>query len=135
MSAAETIATAPVPPVVRPARVAPVRLAELATAIGAELRGDPGATVTGITLNSGAVALGDLFVGMPGRNAHGADYAAAAIAAGAVAVLTDARGAELVDAAVHAGLPEREARSTIASAARMTRHRPRNPGDSDEASP
>ncbi|MEU9384352.1 primase alpha helix C-terminal domain-containing protein, partial [Streptomyces sp. NPDC048279] len=32
--------------------------------------------------------------------------------------------APLIDAAVHTGLTEREARATIASAARMTGHRP-----------
>ncbi|WP_367322064.1 bifunctional DNA primase/polymerase [Streptomyces sp. HUAS ZL42] len=42
---------------------------------------------------------------------------------------------DLVAAAVRTGLPEREARSTIASAARMTRHRPENPGEPGETSP
>ncbi len=100
MAPAETIATAPVPPVIRPEHVSPVQLAELAAAVGAELHGDGATTVSGITLNSRAVAPADLFVGIPGRNAHGAAYAADAIAAGAVAVLTDRAGAEIVGDAV-----------------------------------
>ncbi|WP_037674748.1 bifunctional DNA primase/polymerase [Streptomyces griseus] len=41
----------------------------------------------------------------------------------------------LVDAAIHTGLTAREARSTIASAKRMTRHRSEEPGAPDGARP
>jgi UDP-N-acetylmuramoyl-L-alanyl-D-glutamate--2,6-diaminopimelate ligase len=78
----------------RPARVQPVALVELATLVDAELAGaDEALLVTGVTLRAQDARPGDLFAALPGARAHGADFAAAALAAGAVAVLTDPEGA------------------------------------------
>jgi UDP-N-acetylmuramoyl-L-alanyl-D-glutamate--2,6-diaminopimelate ligase len=72
---------------------------DLASALGADLRGDgsPDVVLTsGIAMGSGDVVPGDVFVAVGGAHAHGARYASDAVAAGAVAVLTDEAGAALV---------------------------------------
>ncbi|GAB2919856.1 UDP-N-acetylmuramoyl-L-alanyl-D-glutamate--2,6-diaminopimelate ligase [Rhodococcus aerolatus] len=99
----------------RPHRVVPVTLAQLAAvtapaaqdgpgadAAAARVDGDAGTRVTGVTLRAQDVRPGDLFAALPGTRTHGARYAADAAAAGAVAVLTDDAGA--ADAAA-TGLP------------------------------
>ncbi|MBA2638394.1 MAG: UDP-N-acetylmuramoyl-L-alanyl-D-glutamate--2,6-diaminopimelate ligase [Nocardioidaceae bacterium] len=96
----------------RPARVEPVRLADLladlvaepgpcpgATSPAGRLTGPAGVEVRGVTLDSRAVRPGDLYVALPGVRTHGARFAAAAVAQGAAAVLTDDAGVAL------AGLP------------------------------
>ncbi len=104
------VATAPIPPSIRPERVQPVTLGELAEAVGAQLAGSPATPVTGVTVSSTTTRPGDLFVGIPGLHQHGARFAADAVAAGAVAILTDAEGAriaaESLAAASRAALPE-----------------------------
>ncbi|WP_425575892.1 UDP-N-acetylmuramoyl-L-alanyl-D-glutamate--2,6-diaminopimelate ligase [Streptomyces axinellae] len=96
----------PGPP--RPARVAPVPLAELARRLDAD---DPGAVLsgaaaeasaTGITHDSRAVRPGDIYAALPGARLHGADFVAQAQSLGAVAVLTDPGGTERAAAT---GLP------------------------------
>ena len=83
----------------RPTRVQPVALGELAAlfdaqGLGTELgAADAGLLVTGTTLRAQDARPGDLFAALPGARAHGADFAAQALAAGAVAVLTDRDGA------------------------------------------
>ena len=83
----------------RPARVAPVALAELARLVEQSELGTAdgaGVAVTGVTASSDRVQPGDLFAGLPGLHTHGARFAADAVRAGAVAVLTDAAGAAAV---------------------------------------
>jgi len=96
------VEAAPTPPSIRPAHVAPVPVAELAAALGAELLGASDRAITGVSVASSTIRPGDLFVGIPGAHQHGARFAGEASSAGAVAVLTDAAGAEL---AATAGLP------------------------------
>ncbi|MCR6711245.1 MAG: UDP-N-acetylmuramoyl-L-alanyl-D-glutamate--2,6-diaminopimelate ligase [Demequina sp.] len=88
----------------RPARVSPVALGELAARAGAVLSMPDavGALISGVTVDSRAVAPGDLFGALPGLQVHGATFGAAAVASGASAILTDAEGAELV---AHLGVP------------------------------
>lgn len=86
----------------RPRALRPVPLSEIAAALGAELRGDAAAAVTGITLDSRAVREGDLYCALGGARAHGADFAEQAARAGACAALTDPGGA---DRCIAAGLP------------------------------
>lgn len=93
------VATAPIPPTIRPEHVTPVPAAELATAVGGTLDGGPATAITGVTVSSTNARQGDLFVAIPGRNAHGARYTVEAAAAGAVALLTDAEGASIAAAA------------------------------------
>jgi UDP-N-acetylmuramoyl-L-alanyl-D-glutamate--2,6-diaminopimelate ligase len=76
----------------RPERIRPRSLSELAALIGADRFG-PDLCVSGISSNSALVADGDLFAALPGATAHGIRYAPAAVRAGAVAVLTDPAGA------------------------------------------
>ncbi len=81
----------------RPRRVVPVPLAELARVSGAVLAADAGATpISGVTLRAQTAEAGFLFAALPGSRAHGARFAADAVAHGAVAILTDPAGAELV---------------------------------------
>jgi UDP-N-acetylmuramoyl-L-alanyl-D-glutamate--2,6-diaminopimelate ligase len=86
----------------RPTGTDPLTLAALADLLGAPVQGDPGTTVTGVTLASGEVGPGDLYAALPGARTHGARYAADAATRGAVAVLTDPTGR---DEAVTTGLP------------------------------
>ncbi len=81
----------------RPADPRRSALADLATALRAEVSGDAGGVVvTGVTLSSQRVQPGDLYAGLPGTRVHGASFADDAVAAGAVAVLTDPAGADLL---------------------------------------
>ncbi|GAA1399571.1 UDP-N-acetylmuramoyl-L-alanyl-D-glutamate--2,6-diaminopimelate ligase [Catellatospora coxensis] len=82
----------------RPAHVAPVSLATLASLVGAAApAGGPAATaevqVTGVTHAGDQVRPGDLYAALTGSRRHGAEFVPQALAAGAVAVLTDAAGA------------------------------------------
>ena len=81
-----------IPPILRPDRVQPVALADVAAKFG--LAGDPAGAValTGISMNTADLRPGDLFVAMPGLKTHGARFTAKALGAGAVAVVTDAAG-------------------------------------------
>ena len=65
----------------------PLTLAQLATRIGAELRGDGGLVVERVVTDSRAVAAGDLFVALPGERVDGHDFVPAAAKAGAIAAL------------------------------------------------
>ncbi|RKE07115.1 UDP-N-acetylmuramoylalanyl-D-glutamate--2,6-diaminopimelate ligase [Catellatospora citrea] len=94
----------------RPARVAPVGLAALASLSGAVSEASPEALaveVTGITHASDQVRPGDLYAALPGARRHGAEFVPGALAAGAVAVLTDAAGAAhpALAPALAAGVP------------------------------
>ncbi|GIF48601.1 UDP-N-acetylmuramoylalanyl-D-glutamate--2,6-diaminopimelate ligase [Asanoa ferruginea] len=115
---ADRVGSDAVPGNPRPRAVVPVRLAELATLVGAALTA-PDVEVTGITHASGEVRPGDLYAALPGARRHGAEFIPAVAAAGAVAVLTDPAGAP---AAVAAGLPAivvddpREALGPVAAA-------------------
>jgi UDP-N-acetylmuramoyl-L-alanyl-D-glutamate--2,6-diaminopimelate ligase len=86
----------------RPTGTDPLTLADLADLLGAPVQGDPGTSVTGVTLASAEVVPGDLYAALPGARTHGARYAADAAARGAVAVLTDPTGR---DEAAATGLP------------------------------
>jgi UDP-N-acetylmuramoyl-L-alanyl-D-glutamate--2,6-diaminopimelate ligase len=96
--------------VIRPARLAPRPLSGLAELLGvgraSDARGQfgpmPGATVSGVTLDSRAVRPGDLYAALPGSRAHGAMYSDQAVAAGAVAIFTDPDGR---DKAARTGVP------------------------------
>jgi UDP-N-acetylmuramoyl-tripeptide--D-alanyl-D-alanine ligase len=66
----------------------PLTLAQVAEITGGQLRGEPGAVVTGdVVIDSRRVGPGGLFAAVAGERADGHDFAAAAVAAGAVAVL------------------------------------------------
>ncbi len=82
----------------RPARVVPVALTGLASALGLQAPSAE-ATVTGVTSSSTDVRPGDLFAALPGRTEHGARFVGAAVADGATAVLTDVEGAGMSRAA------------------------------------
>jgi UDP-N-acetylmuramoyl-tripeptide--D-alanyl-D-alanine ligase len=63
-------------------------LAEAAAACGGRLESaNPGAVVTGVSIDSRAVVPGDLFVGLLGERVHGDAHAPQALAAGAAAVV------------------------------------------------
>jgi UDP-N-acetylmuramoyl-L-alanyl-D-glutamate--2,6-diaminopimelate ligase len=80
----------------RPERVQPTRLADLAVAApGLRLRGTGDVWITGITHDSRAVRPGDLYAALPGSSTHGAQFTAQAAAAGAIAVLTDGAGSDV----------------------------------------
>lgn len=84
---------------IRPQRVAPTPVADLAELIGAD--GGPGGLsgeVTGVTLRAQSVRPGDLFAALPGTHVHGASFASEAVRGGATAILTDSDGAAIVDA-------------------------------------
>ena len=92
---------APTPNPFVPDSTAPTALAELADRF--DLAGDPGdATVSGISLGTGAVRPGHLFIALQGVRSHGAEYAQQAVDAGATAVLTDDAGR---DRALATGVP------------------------------
>ncbi|MEN2745913.1 UDP-N-acetylmuramoyl-L-alanyl-D-glutamate--2,6-diaminopimelate ligase [Sinomonas halotolerans] len=80
----------------RPERVDPVPLSEVAGFLGLEAEAEalPADTVvTGVCLDSRSVLPGDLYLAMPGATRHGADFARDAVDAGAVAIVTDHDGA------------------------------------------
>jgi UDP-N-acetylmuramoyl-L-alanyl-D-glutamate--2,6-diaminopimelate ligase len=87
---------------VRPTGSDPLTLAHLADLLGPPVQGDPGTSVTGVTLASAEVRPGDLYAALPGARTHGARFAADAAAHGAAAVLTDPAGRT---AAAATGLP------------------------------
>ncbi len=60
---------------------------DLARLLGAELRGDSAATITGAATDSREVRPGDLFVALPGARVDGHDFVSDAAARGAAAVL------------------------------------------------
>lgn len=72
-----------------PASPVPTLVADL----GLTLVGEPGASVTGVSLSSQRILPGDLYAALPGSRVHGIEYAAQAIRSGAVAILTDPDGA------------------------------------------
>lgn len=80
----------------RPSRVVPRTLAELADRIGATVHGAADTEVTGATVDSRDVRPGDLFGAFTGLKRHGALFAADAVGAGAAAILTDAAGVDIV---------------------------------------
>lgn len=81
----------------RPERVRPRSLSEVAALIGASHHGAD-VRISGISSSSALVGTGNLFAALPGSTAHGIQYASAAVRAGAVAILTDPAGAaELAD--------------------------------------
>jgi UDP-N-acetylmuramoyl-L-alanyl-D-glutamate--2,6-diaminopimelate ligase len=86
----------------RPDRVVPRSLAELAAAAGGRLRqgAAESGTVSGITSSSQSVRPGDLFAALPGSSGHGARFVADAVRSGAAAVLTDPAGSQLIEAAL-----------------------------------
>jgi UDP-N-acetylmuramoyl-tripeptide--D-alanyl-D-alanine ligase len=66
----------------------PLTLAQVAAITGGQLRGEPGAVVTGdVVIDSRRAGPGGLFAAVAGERADGHDFAGAAVAAGAVAVL------------------------------------------------
>ncbi|MGT2460442.1 UDP-N-acetylmuramoyl-L-alanyl-D-glutamate--2,6-diaminopimelate ligase [Sinomonas atrocyanea] len=82
-------------PAIRPARVDPVPLAEIAALLGLPEDGlEDGPAVTGVTLDSRSVVPGDVYFALPGASRHGADFARQAVEAGAVAIVTDPDGAQ-----------------------------------------
>lgn len=87
-----------IPPILRPARVEPVSIADLTEAFDLTIVNDvPGASMTGISMNTNDLRAGDLFVAMPGLKTHGAKFAAKAVELGAVAILTDEEGLALIE--------------------------------------
>ena len=88
-----------IPPTIRPNRVKPIVLSDLAQRFSLALAsGSLDATVTGISMNTADLRPGDLFVAMPGLKTHGAKFVTKAIDLGAVAVITDSIGvSELAD--------------------------------------
>jgi len=85
--------------VLRPERLAPQSLADLAETFGLAVVGDiAGAVATGVAVAASHVHPGDLYVGMRGAHTHGAVFAAEARDRGAVAILTDAEGRDLASA-------------------------------------
>jgi UDP-N-acetylmuramoyl-L-alanyl-D-glutamate--2,6-diaminopimelate ligase len=56
----------------RPTGTDPLTLADLADLLGAPVQGDPGTSVTGVTLASAEVVPGDLYAALPGARTHGA---------------------------------------------------------------
>ena len=89
-----------IPPILRPERVKPVNLADLAkhfalqssSAFAAANSALGSVQLTGISMNTNDLRVGDLFVAMPGLKTHGARFAAKALENGAVAIVTDAAG-------------------------------------------
>lgn len=66
-----------------------MKLAELAAACGATLKGDPTREADGITHVSSLLRPGQVFAALPGARHHGIAFLAEAVARGAVAVLSD----------------------------------------------
>ena len=107
-----------IPPILRPERVKPVSLADLATAFSLEepdfetahgegtysatiVKDISSTTLTGISMNTNDLRPGDLFVAMPGLKTHGAQFVAKALESGAVAIVTDLEGAKQIRALEH----------------------------------
>ncbi|MBX9470467.1 MAG: UDP-N-acetylmuramoyl-L-alanyl-D-glutamate--2,6-diaminopimelate ligase [Chryseoglobus sp.] len=95
--------SAQAPRVLRPERLSPQSLLDLADTFDLTVVGDlEGASVTGVAVAASHVHAGDLYVGMRGAHAHGASFAGEARERGAVALLTDAEGLALASGS---GLP------------------------------
>jgi UDP-N-acetylmuramoyl-L-alanyl-D-glutamate--2,6-diaminopimelate ligase len=88
-----------IPPILRPEKVTPVTLTDLAEHFGLEYSATSNISLTGISMNTGDLRPGDLFVAMPGIKTHGANFIAKAQELGAVAVVTDSAGLQLVSEA------------------------------------
>jgi UDP-N-acetylmuramoyl-L-alanyl-D-glutamate--2,6-diaminopimelate ligase len=86
----------------RPARVEPLALREVAALLGAAADPTVNRQVMGVTHDSRAVRPGDLYAALPGARAHGAAFAAEAAGRGAVAMLTDPAGVALAAGALPA---------------------------------
>ncbi len=86
---------------IRPERVDPRRLHEIAALLDAQIATDAkpiaDAVLTGITHDSRQVRPGDLYAALPGANTHGARFGRQAVEAGAAAIWTDRGGAEQLD--------------------------------------
>ncbi|MDO4606582.1 MAG: UDP-N-acetylmuramoyl-L-alanyl-D-glutamate--2,6-diaminopimelate ligase [Bowdeniella nasicola] len=76
--------------------VAPTPMADLAYAIGAEVRGGGHASITGVSVDSSDIRPGEVFIAIPGFRTHGARFANVAVEAGAAAIITDDAGAEQI---------------------------------------
>ena len=86
------------PPVLKPERLAPRSLAELAERFGLTAdRALDGITANGITLSTLDLRPGEIFVGIAGLRRHGAELAGQAREQGAVAIVTDAAGAAIAE--------------------------------------
>ncbi|NMO03326.1 UDP-N-acetylmuramoyl-L-alanyl-D-glutamate--2,6-diaminopimelate ligase [Gordonia sp. TBRC 11910] len=81
---------------IRPQRVTPTRVGELASSIDAEVIGSPDTTVAGVNLRAQSIVPGELFAALPGTRVHGARFAADAVLAGARAIFTDPAGRALL---------------------------------------
>ena len=79
---------------IRPRRVVPVSLVEVARTAHARVPTSSTVEVTGVSLDSRSVLPGDLYAALPGALTHGAAFVAKAEQSGAVAVLTDPSGEE-----------------------------------------
>lgn len=87
-----------IPPILRPASVAPVSVAQLIERFSLELiSGATDVSVTGISMNTNDLRKGDLFVAMPGLKTHGAKFLDKALALGAAAVITDQAGLDSLE--------------------------------------
>ncbi|GAB19338.1 UDP-N-acetylmuramoyl-L-alanyl-D-glutamate--2,6-diaminopimelate ligase [Gordonia effusa NBRC 100432] len=82
---------------IRPQRVSPTSIGELATAIGGRVFGSADVSITGVSLRAQSISPGDLFAALPGSRVHGARFAADAVRAGAAAIFTDPAGRELIE--------------------------------------
>ncbi|MSY63353.1 MAG: UDP-N-acetylmuramoyl-L-alanyl-D-glutamate--2,6-diaminopimelate ligase, partial [Actinobacteria bacterium] len=88
-----------IPPILRPEKVTPVTLTDLAEHFGLEYSATSNISLTGISMNTGDLRSGDLFVAMPGIKTHGANFISKAQELGAVAVVTDSAGLQLASKA------------------------------------
>jgi len=62
--------------------VSSTSVVEIASLIGADLTGDPRASVSGVSLDSTKIEEGELFAALPGRSTHGATFSQEAIIRG-----------------------------------------------------
>ncbi|MFW0791674.1 UDP-N-acetylmuramoyl-L-alanyl-D-glutamate--2,6-diaminopimelate ligase [Gordonia sp. CPCC 205333] len=83
---------------IRPQRVAPTSIGNLASTIDAQVVGSAQVAVTGVSLRAQSITPGDLFAALPGNRVHGARFVADAVNAGASAIFTDPVGRELIAA-------------------------------------
>ncbi len=92
-----------IPPILRPERVKPVALRDIASRFELAWFGEQSdVSATGISMNTNDLRHGDVFVAMPGLKTHGANFVAKAIENGAIALITDSAGAQI---ARDCGLP------------------------------
>jgi len=96
----------------------PLTLAEVAAAVGGELRGaDGGVVVRAVSTDTRRLRPGDLFVGLRGERFDGDEFAARALAAGAAAVVVRAATAD----ALGAGRPCLAVDDGVAALGRLAR--------------